>query len=604
MNSVTNKTAWYQKQVADYQEQSLAYQKKSNHLSVVRLVVFLAFVGLLVLSIYIRSATASAALLIFFAAVFGKLIQNHNRIKAQKKHYDLLVQLNEDEIDRLQLKLGKFIEGNQFIDQDHPFCLDLDLFGPHSLFQFLNRTATSGGAAMLAKKMLYPDPVTSIHAQQTAVKELAEHPEWCQNFIASGLAHKSQTADTSALLRWANSKVVYPGWFKVALSVMPLLAVLTSVLYLLGILPGYPALIMLLFNGTLLYKIKPMIEEVYHETSKSINTLRAYEAMIKRIEESEFSSQVLLDLRNSFVDSTERASSTIKDLKNILSRIETRENGLYFLLDAYLLLDIIWLLQAERWKSLHNSYVNSWFETISTFEMLVSLGLAAYNQDQYSFPRFVSKEYSFSCKNLGHPLIPMGERVSNDFSLEDQGMVVVLTGSNMSGKSTFLRTIGVNIILARLGAPVCATEMELGNFHLFTSMRTTDSLEQHVSSFYAELERIRQLIQMIEKGTPTLFLLDELLKGTNSVDRNAGSTALIKQLGKGPSFGLISTHDLSLGQLSEQFTNIVNYSFNSQLIKGKLVFDYQLREGLCRSFNASELMTQMGIKMEDNHPTS
>ena len=604
MNSITNKTAWYQKQVADYQEQSLAYQKKSNHLSVLRLVVFLVFSALLVLSVYFRSATASAAILILFAAVFGKLIQNHNRVKAQKKHYDLLVQMNEDEIDRLQLKLGKFVKGNEFIDQEHPFCLDLDLFGPHSLFQFLNRTATSGGAALLAKKMLYPDPVTSIYEQQQAVKELSEHPEWCQNFIASGLAHKSQTADTSALLRWVNNKVVYPGWFKIALAVMPLFAIMTSVLYLLGILPGYPALIMLLFNGSLLYKIKPMIEEVYQETSKSINTLRAYEAMIRRIEDSEFDCQVLSGLRNSFVDRSERASLTIKELKNILSRIETRENGFYFLLDAYLLLDIIWLLQAERWKSLHSTYVNTWFETISTFEMQVSLGLAAYNQDQYSFPRFVPTKYTFSCKNLGHPLIPLAERVTNDFNLEDQGMVVVLTGSNMSGKSTFLRTIGVNIVLARLGAPVCATDMELGNFNLFTSMRTTDSLEQHVSSFYAELERIRQLIQMIEKGTPTLFLLDELLKGTNSVDRNAGSTALIKQLGKGPSFGLISTHDLALGKLSEEFENIVNYSFNSELKNGKLLFDYKLRAGLSQSFNASELMTQMGIEMENNHHNS
>ena len=562
----------------------------------------MSFIGLIVTSIYLRSASASAAILLIFGGVFGKLIHSHNKIKANKKHYDLLAGINQDELDRLGLKLSKFHEGAEFIDRVHPYCLDLDLFGAHSLFQFLNRTVTTGGAALLAQKMLYPDPVDSLTEQQNAVNELSRNPMWCQDFIASGLAFKGKPGDIQALLNWVNTDSVYPRWFKPALGIMPLLTVLASILYLTGFVSGYPALLLLLVNGVLLYKVNPWAEEVYNETCRSIDTLRAYEAMIKRIEESDFKSNILSSLRSSFVDGSEKASLTVKELKNILSRIETRQNGLYFIVNVYFLLDIIWLIQAEIWKAKHNQYVNHWFESISHFEMLVSLGLVTHSQAQFTFPSYQPHSYTFSAKNLGHPLIPIDERVSNDFNLQDKGSVVVLTGSNMSGKSTFLRTIGINIVMARLGAPVCASDMELGSFDLFTSMRTTDSLEQHVSSFYAELERIRYLIQMLDKGVPTMYLLDELLKGTNSVDRNSGSTALIKQLRKGTSFGLISTHDLSLGQLSEQFDNIINQSFNSELANGKLLFDYKLQAGLCQSFNASELMTQMGIEMENSHP--
>jgi DNA mismatch repair ATPase MutS len=213
----------------------------------------------------------------------------------------------------------------------------------------------------------------------------------------------------------------------------------------------------------------------------------------------------------------------------------------------------------------------------------------------------VEENYLYKATALGHPLIDQNERVTNHFEIQKKGAVVVLTGSNMSGKSTFLRTVGVNAVLAGMGGSVCADSMQIGDFSLFTSMRTTDSLEQHVSSFYAELERISQLIEQLKQGLPTLFLLDELLKGTNSQDRHLGSSTLIRQLHQGPAFGIISTHDLSLGELSQHHQDIDNFSFNSELRAGKLSFDYKLQHGLCKSFNASELMAQMGIDIEKGH---
>ena len=200
---------------------------------------------------------------------------------------------------------------------------------------------------------------------------------------------------------------------------------------------------------------------------------------------------------------------------------------------------------------------------------------------------------------MGHVLLSTEDRICNDFSLIGKGSIVVLTGSNMSGKSTFLRTIGTNAVLALMGSPVCAQELVISPYRIFTSMRTTDSLEENTSSFYAELKRLKQLIQLVEQTQPVLFLLDEVLKGTNSRDRHQGAAALIKQLSQKTAAGLVSTHDLALGALSDQMSQVQNFSFNSHMENGRLVFDYQLREGLCKSFNASQLMIQMGIELDD-----
>ncbi len=563
--------------------------------------VFLLFMALIGTSIYYQSGETLAGVTLIFGIVFGKLINIHNRVKTKKLHYDLLVEINQSELKRLSLDLRSFIDGAQYLDQNHQYCLDLDLFGSHSLFQWLNRTVTLGGEELLAYSLIQKSTINEINSRQKAVKELASSPDWGQQFLASGMAFNARDNDIKPFLDWVNAKATNPKWFKPALFVLPLIALILTTAYFGGILSGYLVLAVLVINALILKRVQPMAQNTYDETHRSINILKAYEAMIECIEGSDFHCTLLQDLRRPFVDKQEMASRTIKQLKNILSRIEVRHNMLYWIFNIYFLLDVIWLLQAESWKRKHSAYVSKWFRSQSNYELLVSLGLTAHSQGAYTFPTVVEDKYIFKAKSLGHPLIPNNERVTNDFELQNKGTVVVLTGSNMSGKSTFLRTIGVNIVLARLGAPVCAEILTLGDFLLFTSMRTTDSLEQHVSSFYAELERISRLIEQLKQGIPTLFLLDELLKGTNSQDRHLGSSTLIRQLNQGPTFGIISTHDLSLGELSEEHQYIQNFSFNSELREGELIFDYKLRHGICESFNATELMARMGIDIEKDH---
>jgi len=287
----------------------------------------------------------------------------------------------------------------------------------------------------------------------------------------------------------------------------------------------------------------------------------------------------------------------ITQLRQILNRIETRHNFFYWIFNIIFLLDLIWLMQAAGWKQKHSTKIAKWFNCLSHFELLASIGLSRFANPDWVDPVLSEHPFTLQAQALGHPLIHPKERQSNNFELQDQGTVVVLTGSNMSGKSTFLRTVGINTVLAYMGAPVCAQSLTLGHMKVFTSMRTTDNLEQHVSSFYAELKRLRQLIQHLKQPVPTLFLLDEILKGTNSEDRHKGAIALIKQLHTLSAFGIVSTHDLALGRLAESHDYIENYSFNSQLKEGALHFDYLLTKGICHSFNASELMAQMGIEM-------
>lgn len=535
---------------------------------------------------------------VVFAGGFVLLVKRHQRIKRQKDLSDLLVKLNHGELKRLSLELSTFPEGQEYVVNHHPYCNDLDLFGAHSIFQWLNRTVTKGGEQVLADALLNPASTEEIPKRQSAIKELGANPAWIQNFQANGLVHKGHQNGTETLVEWVNKTEKLPGWCLPALVIMPVVSIGMSLAYFSGAIIESMALLPLIVNGFLLSRINPIAKRTYDQTYHCISTLRSYEAMIACVEDSAFESKLLSQLRQPFVNSDQRASSSILRLKNILSKIETRHNFIYWIFNIYFLLDVIWLLQSERWKTRYRDNVQGWFDSLRQFEFLSSLGLTFFTQTDPTLPTLSDDPFVFKAEGLGHPLILEDERVSNTFMLEKRGTTVVLTGSNMSGKSTFLRTLGVNIVLARMGGTICAEAMQLGDFSLFTSMRTTDSIQQHVSSFYAELERIRQLIQLLGQSSPVMFLLDELLKGTNSQDRHLGSSALIKQLSDANAFGLISTHDLSLGKLADQLEQVVNFSFNCELTNGKLNFDYKLRPGVCVSFNAAELMSQMGIALD------
>lgn len=592
--------SWFKEQAHQNHQLSRKLHRKHQEISLWRILSFIVFLVMFILSVQIRSMYLLVGVAAAFLLVFGALVKFHNKIKARQKYHRLLKELNDNEIERLQMRLQQFPGRKSYMHKSHAYSQDLDLFGQHSLFQWLNRTVTPRGRDRLAHEMCHQVDPGEIADRQTAVKELREKPHWLQAFMAGGLAHQDDNCDMDPLLEWVarTADPPVPLWHKMTLAVMPLITLITLIGFLYGFLHFYYLLGVLVINGLLLRAAYKPTSETYEQTHRSIRILQAYGAMIADIEHVRFTAPLLQKLQEPFRDKSYLASAAIGELRNILSRIETRQNLLYWIFNMIFLLDLIWLIQAAHWKLKYHSRVIHWVDAISNFEVLTSLAATSFANPEMVFPELADDPYIFEAKALGHPLIPTSERVDNDFTLKGQGSIVILTGSNMSGKSTFLRTIGINTVLAFMGGPCCAKSLFIGSFNLFTSMRTSDNLEQHVSSFYAELKRLNQLITSLSHQRPTLFLLDEILKGTNSNDRHRGATALIKQLSQTSSFGLVSTHDLALGQLEGSVKGISNSSFNNRLENGKLIFSYRLTPGICDSFNASELMSQMGIAIE------
>ena len=590
----------FEERAADLQKKYLIYRTTYNRIAIVRIVLFIVFLVVAVLFANAGIGYGLGASVLIFPVLFGALINYHNRVKFERDQFKFLVEINNAEVSRLKGHLSGFDGGEEHVDLTHPYTGDLDIFGPNSLFKLLNRSSTPSGKLILAEWLKTSANHQTILKRQAAVKELVPLMEWRQEFQALGLHDKDQKRDIDKLEKWIAAPSVLKGdkWYAAASYLMPLAVILFITLNITIGLSIYYVLAFLVLNGLLLKKVLPHIQQITDDTSSNVGLLKSYSRLIKKIEEARFHDIYLKDLQSSFYHENFKASVSILKLQKVLDFLNSRANMFYVLFDLIFLIDIHLVRATERWKKKNEHDVSIWFDHIGTFEALNSLAGFGYANKGYVFPEILPGTYQVSVKNMGHPLIHSSERVTNDFEISGRGSIAVITGSNMSGKSTFQRTLGVNVVLALSGAPVCVKEMSLSRMQVFTSMRTQDNLEEHVSSFYAELKRIKQLLQLLkDQGIPVLFMLDEILKGTNSKDRHLGSASLIKQLSGTESFGLISTHDLELGQLENRLTSVKNYSFNSEVKDDEILFDYKLSKGVCHSFNASKLMQKMGINI-------
>ena len=536
-----------------------------------------------------------------WAVSFLLLLKQHLRIKWKKRFAEELSIINAEELLRLKGELKSFGGGDAYFDPSHYYYIDLDIFGKNSLFQLLNRTSTSSGEKQLAQWMSKPSVKGEILLRHQAVQELAPKIDWRQNFEAYGRAYQEEKGDTKDLLGWLKEENTTLGnrLYHAAIFIFPLLTVSSIVFSSIGIISMGIPLLLIFVNLGVLATVFNRAKAVYQKTVTSSKILKAYEKMILLIEDEPFESELLQSLKHQFVHDHQKASTALKQLQFILDNLHNRANMVYHIFNMAFLLDVIWLIKAEQWKERVKQDIEMWFEAISSFECLNSIAGFHFANPDYAFPEISDESFTIESKNLGHPLIKATARICNDFHFSGKGGICLITGSNMSGKSTFLRTVGINTVLALMGAPVCATEMRVSRLLVFTSMRTQDDLEESVSSFYAELKRLKQLLQTINRETPVLFMIDEVLKGTNSKDRHKGAISLIKQLNKAYAFGFVSTHDLELGKITEELEGIKNYSFNSEIVEDEIIFDYKLTDGLCKSFNATKLMQKMGIEIID-----
>ena len=591
----------FQDRINQFENEYQKLKQKSLILSWVRVGLFMLSVVLITVFANIKETSGIVTTAILFVILFFYLLKRHIKIKKQLNFSQALLSVNEEELLRLEMKLSSLDDGTEFIKPLHEYHIDLDIFGKHSLFQLVNRTSTDFGREAIANWLSVPADKDEILLRQEGVREVAKLIDWRQNIQASGLAFKDDKADINPLLEWIKepNNILGNRFYQFAIYLFPLIALTCITLSAIGLAPiGLPVLAIFINIGVLA-TVFNHANDVYKKTIFSNNVLKAYDSQISWIENQELSSTLMMKLKGQLRTDGKEASVVIRKLQFILDNLHNRANLMYHIFNFVFVLDIYWLIQAEKWKAKTKDDIEDWFAAIGEIEAINSIGAFYFSNPQSVFPIIKTQPFTIMATQMGHPLLNPEKRVNNDFDFSGKGGVCLITGSNMSGKSTFLRTVGVNSVLALMGAPVCADEMHISKLQVFTSMRTQDDLEESVSSFYAELKRLKQLLGSINSELPTLFMIDEVLKGTNSDDRHTGATALIRQLNKSYAFGFVSTHDLTLGQINTELQGIRNYSFNSVIENDDIIFDYALTPGLCKGFNATKLMQKMGIEIND-----
>lgn len=578
-----------------------AAQRQFNQLAFWRLV---WFIGSLVATwAFIQTNQYLAAFSSMGIGIIGFLVllKKHQEIRLKRDLNQKLAFVNQDESTRLKRQYLRSETGEQFASSTHYYAGDLDVFGKHSLFRLLNRTHTYEGQNRLAAWLKAPSSPDAIRLRHQVVDELKAQIDWRQKF--EGLAYLEDTMGQSpeALIKWATAAIIpLSGYLQIVRFLFPAITLSLVVAWLTGYLPGMFVLIALAAHGFILSQTAARAKEVSEQTFEIAAALRAFRSLFQQAEDLKGDAIRLRAIRQALTSDKQLASEAIGSLAKLTEGLNYRRNPYFFLLFGIgTLWDIQYLYRLERWRQTHGPDLSRWFEALGELEALNSLAGFSFAHPGYTTPDIVDDEFILDFTSAAHPLLPPDRSIANSLKMAGSGKTILITGSNMSGKSTFLRTIGANVVLALAGAVVSAERFWCSPVRVFTSMRTQDSLEESTSSFYAELKRLQTLIQLTKQPTkiPVLYFLDEILKGTNSADRHRGAEALIRQLHRTTASGFVSTHDLELGQLTDADDFVRNYHFQSDLNDGELIFDYTLREGICQSFNASQLMQAIGIEM-------
>ncbi len=588
----------YTSREAEFSASAERLKKLSDHLSIVRLAVF---VGALILFAVLLSVSITAALtaLVLVLILFVWLVIRYETTEKDRKRFLHLAEINRLEIKCNDGDFSGYKPGEAYLERDHPYSYDLDIFGKASLFQYMCRTTSMPASDLLAEYLKQSALRDEILRRQTAVAELQPLIRWRQELMTLGYLNTGAGNDPAPLMHWLRSDNIFTktNREKIIIGCLSIMA-LTSVILVIAGLPA--AILSPVFTINFVYYFTRFkkISKLQEQVSRSSDLLRSYSEIIRLIENEKFSAVKLVNLQGSFKDSNP-ASYRIRQLSKLVGRLDSRLNVLVSIpLNLLFFTDIHFCLALERWKREHALRIPEWFAAMAEFEVLASLGNMAFNNPGWVFPTVTDDYFVVKAETMGHPLIPADRRISNDFSVEGPGKAIVITGSNMSGKSTFLRTCGINAVLALAGAPVCASSFTVSHVRLHSSMRISDSLEENISSFYAELRRLRAIISGAESDPKAMLLLDEILRGTNSDDRYTGSVALIRQLTGYSSVAMVATHDLRLAGLEKELPDAIeNYHFDVKVSGEELFFDYRLTPGVCSSFNASLLMKKMGIKV-------
>ena len=583
----------------DYKRLEIRYQKICRSLTWLRLFSFLGILISLYTGLNMVPAWPGFTLAVAFAVSLAILVILHVSHTRKRDFYSRLRNLCEAEIRALRFEYLDFEDGAGFMDNMHAFSGDIDLFGPGSAFQYINRTVTFMGRMQMADWLTHPclDP-EEITLRQESCREMSGKTAWRLDFAASGIENPSGDKPDN-LFKWLKENNLFKShslWNKLLLGWQALLLLL-----LFSVIAGWLEYGYLLLAGfgnlVLLGAHIRRINGIARMFGKTYTMLESSAALIGKLGKAGFKTPWISSRIELLLIREGSAIREMEQLRKLLQRFDSRNNLLVgFFRNALFVTDLQLVIRMEEWKIRNAAHIPHWLEVLGQLDALNSLATFAFNNPGYAYPVPVSGDFRLEANELGHPLISGKERICNDFRMNGWHAILVLTGANMAGKSTFLRTVGLNHILAHTGGPVCATGYRFLPSRLITSIRTNDSLIKHESYFYAELKKLKSIIDALEKGEEVFILLDEVLKGTNSNDKLNGSLILIRKLLQLSSSGIIATHDIALGELSREFPDQISTScFEAEIKEDQLHFDYKLKPGTARNMTAIFLMKQMGI---------
>ncbi len=530
---------------------------------------------------------------------FLALVKFHEKLFVRRTIAESRKDVADDNLRRINLDLGGCDGGEKYADTRHQYTHDLDIFGKSSLFSLLDTTAMPGGADILADWLARPENIRcSIEERQNAVKELSNYDDLRTEFRAYGMSVKNEIKNSSAEVLMNIPDFNPPRWKRYISMVFPYIMGVTIICAVLGLISalwiGY------LFTIGLLISLSGSKRTgILHQRLASVvGTLSVYHWLIAMIEQKKYESPYLCELQDKLSRSDIKASIAASRLSTILQNMDQRYNAIgMVILDGFMMWDIRQLSNAQKWMEHYAEEMPLWYDALVEFDALCALATFAFNNENYIFPILDNdRKVVISGDGFGHPLIPVSRCVTNMIAPMRESTFFVVTGANMAGKSTYLRTVGVNYILALIGAPVFASKMIFTPVSLYTGLRTTDSLHDNESYFFAELSRLKSIIERAKEGERMFVILDEILKGTNSVDKQKGSLALVRKLIAMQVTGIIATHDLMLGKLSDEFPeNVSNYRFEADIVGDNLTFSYKINPGIAQNMNAYFLMKKMEI---------
>lgn len=570
--------------------------KKYNSISILRLLS--VFLCLFLLFYYIKTNEILYVAFAFLSFVgFLFLMRIHSHLSFKREHTKAILKLNKNEIVYLKREKIPFENGIEFNDFSHPYAYDLDVFGEHSLFQNLNRTATYIGKKTLANQLLNLSSNETILENQEAIGELKTKMDWRQDFLALAMISYDTKNTYDALIYWKsfeNNKLP---------KVLIALSVILPVLFF-GFLAAYfiTSKVILLSYLTYVFIANMIVlgssfKRIQSEIAKADNVakiIKQYSLLVQKIETETFQSKRLIDLQQELIFKNATASKHLKDLSELFSRMDTINNFVTATVFNGMFLFNLYVLKALlKWKENYSEKLEQWINIVGEFEALNSLANLSYNNPDFVFPE-INSDYKIGFSNLSHPLLNSATRIGNDTHFYPESFLI-LTGSNMSGKSTFLRSLGINMVLGGIGSVVCASKANMHPLPVLVSMRLSDSLADSESYFFAEIKRLKQIMDALEER-PAFVLLDEILRGTNSDDKRNGTIEVVKKVIAKNAIGAIATHDIEVCLTTNEYPKVLtNQCFEVEIKDNELHFDYKLRDGICKNKSATFLMKKMGV---------